>query len=136
LSATTHEERWATVRDLTAGRGPDVVIEATGNPAAIPEGLRLLRDGGTYVVAGHYTNAGETSLNPHTDLNRKHVELRGQWGTEFRHVARALRVYARHRDKLPFQKVIGGRYRLEDADRALSDVETLRVTKAIMDPRL
>jgi L-iditol 2-dehydrogenase len=136
LSATTGEERAAIVRELTAGRGPDVVIEATGNPAAIREGLQLVRDGGTYVVAGHYTDAGETSVNPHTDLNRKHVELRGQWGTEFRHVARALTVFARHRERLPFQRVIGGRYRLEDADRALEDVEALRVTKAIMDPHI
>jgi hypothetical protein len=45
---------------------------------------------------------------------------------------RALRVFARHRERLPFRDVIGGRYRLEDAGRALADVEALRVTKAII----
>jgi L-iditol 2-dehydrogenase len=136
LGTTTAAERSAALEELTSGRGADVVIEATGNPAAIREGLGLVRDGGTYVVAGHYTDAGETPINPHTDLNRKHVEVRAQWGTEFRHVARALVVYARHRDRLPFVDVIGGRYGLADADRALADVEALRVTKAIMDPEL
>jgi L-iditol 2-dehydrogenase len=111
-----------------------VVIEATGNPAAVPEGLRLLRDGGTYVVAGHYTDVGSTTLNFHTDVNRKHVQIRGQWGTEFSHVARALALFARHRDRLPFADVIGARYGLHDAGRALADVEALRVTKAVIAP--
>ena len=86
LDATTEEERLETVRCATKGRGADVVIEASGNPAAVPEGLALLRDGGTYVVAGHYTDAGGTALNPHSDINRKHAVVKGQWGTDFRHL--------------------------------------------------
>jgi threonine dehydrogenase-like Zn-dependent dehydrogenase len=127
-------ERDAAVRERTGGRGADVVIEATGNPAAVPEGLRLLRDGGTYVIAGHYTDVGTATVNFHTDVNRKHADIRGQWGTEFRHVARALAMLARHRDRLPFASVIGGRYGLTDAGRALADVEALRVTKAVIAP--
>jgi len=134
VTATSLEERAEAVAGLTGGRGPDVVIEAAGNPAAIGEGLDLVRDGGTYVVAGHYTDAGATSLNPHTQINRKHVDVRGQWGTDFHHLVRALRVFARHRARLPFRDVIGGRYGLEDAGRALADVESLGVTKAIITP--
>lgn len=134
LAATTPEERRAAVMEATAGRGADVVIEATGNPAAVPEGCALVRDGGTYVVAGHYTDAGDVLLNPHTHVNRKHVRILGQWGTEFRHVARALKVLGRHRERLPFASVIGGRYGLAEADRALEDVAALRVTKAIIEP--
>jgi len=88
------EEREAAVRQLTAGRGADVVIEAAGNPAAIPEGFRLLRDGGTYVIAGHYTDVGSVTVNFHTDVNRKHADVRGQWGTDFRHLYRALTLLA------------------------------------------
>jgi L-iditol 2-dehydrogenase len=136
VTRTTPEEREEGVRALTGGRGPDVVLEAAGRPEAVHEGLRLVREGGTYVVAGHYTDGGETSLNPHTDINRKHIQLRGQWGTEFRHVSQALAVFARHRERLPFAQVIGARYGLEGANQALADVAALRVTKAIIDPRL
>jgi L-iditol 2-dehydrogenase len=132
LERTIEDERADAIRAATGGRGPDVVIEAAGHPTAIREGLRLVRDGGVYVVAGHYTDVGETAINPHTDINRKHVDVRGQWGTDFHHLVRALRVFARHRERLPFRDVIGGRYRLEDAGRALADVEALRVTKAII----
>jgi L-iditol 2-dehydrogenase len=122
------------VRELTHGRGADVVIEATGNPDAVPEGFRMLRDGGTYVIAGHYTDRGATSINPHLDINKKHADVRGHWGTDFSHMVRALDLLARHRDRFPFADVIGGRYTLEEAGRALADVEALRVTKAVVTP--
>ena len=122
------------IRNLTGGRGADVVIEASGNAAAVPEGLALLRDGGTYVIAGHYTDAGPTEINAHKDINRKHADVRGQWGTEFHHVVRALRVLARHHARVPIQRLIGARYKLADAARALADVEALRVTKAVITP--
>lgn len=134
VGATDEAGRAAAVAGATGGRGPDVVIEATGNPAAIREGLRLAREGGRYVVAGHYTDAGDATFNPHTELNRKHLEVRGQWGTAFHHVARALTLLARHRERLPFRDVIGRRYGLEEAGRALEDVAAMRVTKAVIAP--
>ena len=113
-----------------------MIIEASGKPAAISEGLDLLRDGGTYVVGGHYTDTGTVTINPHTHINRRHADILGQWGTDFRHIVRALHMLARHRERLPFHKVIGARYGLEQAGQALDDVANLRVTKAIIDPRL
>jgi L-iditol 2-dehydrogenase len=134
LDDASAEHRKQHVADATQGRGVDVVIEASGNPRALTEGLDLLRDGGTYVVAGHYTDAGPIDINPHLDVNRKHADIRGQWGTDFRHVARALQMLAKHHARLPFAKVIGARYTLDNADRALADVAALRVTKAIITP--
>src|SRR5262245_18788852 len=52
--------RW--VKDRTNGRGADVVIEASGNPAAVGEGLDMVRDAGRYVVVGQYTDAGDVVL--------------------------------------------------------------------------
>ena len=94
----------------------------------------MIRDGGTYVVAGHYTDAGAIQMNPHLDINRKHIVLKGQWGTEFHHLVGALSLFSKHRDRLPFASVIGATYSLDAADKALKDVEELRVTKAIIQP--
>lgn len=134
LHETTPGERKERILELTGGRGPDVVIEAAGQADAVPEGLDLLRDGGTYVVVGHYSDVGEVPLNPHVDVNRKHARILGQWGTEFHHLARALTLLARHRDVLPLERIIGKRYGLEAANEALADVEELRVTKALITP--
>jgi len=130
----SREARAEAVRELTNGRGPDVIIEASGNAAAVDEGLDLLRDGGTYVIAGHYTDAGPVTINPHVHVNRRHADIRGQWGTDFRHIVQALRLLARHHERLPFHRVIGARYGLEDTQKALDDVASLRVTKAIVEP--
>jgi L-iditol 2-dehydrogenase len=134
LEADPAGAREEAILDLTNGRGADVVIEACGNPEAIPEGFSLLRDGGTLVVAGHYTDAGPVRINPHSDINRKHADVRGRWGTELHHVARALGVLARHHDRFPFARIIGGRYGLAEANQALEDVANLSVTKAIIEP--
>lgn len=134
LSGDPLERREARIRELTQGRGADVVIEAAGVPAAVPEGLRLLRDGGTYVIAGHYSDTGTALINPHLDINRKHAQVRGRWGCEFHHFHRALQLFAKHRDRLPFDRVIGRRYPLEQAGTALANVEALAVTKAVITP--
>jgi L-iditol 2-dehydrogenase len=134
LQTTTEEERRERILDRTGGRGPDVIIEAAGHSSAVPEGLSLLRDGGTYVIVGHYTEAGEIPLNPHVDLNRKHARVLGQWGTDFHHLARALTLLARHSEKLPMDRIVGRSYGLEAANGALADVEALKVTKALIRP--
>ncbi len=134
LENTTRAERKERVLELTGGRGADVVIEAAGHASAVPEGFDLLRDGGTYVIVGHYSDVGEIPLNPHLDVNRKHARILGQWGTDFHHLARALTLLARHAEALPLQRIIGKRYSLEEANEALADVEALRVTKALITP--
>src|SRR5262249_37383037 len=48
----TAEARLARVRELTDGRGADVVFELSGAPYAFAEGLDFLRPGGRYAVVG------------------------------------------------------------------------------------
>jgi len=122
------------VRERTSGRGADVVIEASGNPAAVPEGLDMVRDAGTYVVVGQYTDAGDATINPHQHLNRRHVTLRGCWGFEFTHLHRALQLMARHLRRFPWRELVSREYPLEDAARALADMERLVVVKALVRP--
>jgi L-iditol 2-dehydrogenase len=134
VSGDPEEKRETTVREMTAGRGVDVAIECAGHPSTISEGFRLLRDGGTYVIAGHYTDVGPATINPHIDINKKHADVRGRWGLDFGHLYRALQIFAKNSERLPFARVIGKRYSLEQANEALADVEALKVTKAIIAP--
>jgi L-iditol 2-dehydrogenase len=128
------EERAARVRELTGGRGVDVVIEAAGAPDAVAQSLDLVRDGGRVVIAGHYTDTGEARINPHWQINRKHVDLRGCWGSDFSHLHRAVNLAARFGDRVPWKEMIGGSYTLEQAGRALAAVEQREVTKAVIVP--
>lgn len=88
------EERREWVLDRTAGRGADVAIEATGSPAAVVQAMRYARDAGRVVIVGQYTDGGEVSFNPHLDLNRKHLDIRGCWGSDFSHFYRSVQIMA------------------------------------------
>jgi len=124
--------RW--VLDRTAGRGADVVVEASGNPSAVVEGLEMTRDGGRYVVVGQYTDAGDATLNPHRHLNRRHVTLLGCWGYEYSHLHRAVVLMAKHGARWRWRELISAEYRLADAAQALDDMAGLRVVKALIRP--
>src|SRR5208283_2012358 len=58
-------ERLQMVRDLTNGRGADMVIECAGVPQAVPEALDMLRIGGLLVEAGNFSDLGEVPFSPH-----------------------------------------------------------------------
>lgn len=131
---TDPAERIRWVRDRTSGRGADVAIEASGNPAAVPEGLEMLRDAGRYVVVGQYTDAGDVLLNPHRHVNRKHATVLGCWGYEFSHLHRALAMMVRHNSRFRWRELVSREYALEEAGQALEDMERLRVVKALIRP--
>ena len=132
--ATPRRERLSQVRDMTRGRGVDVVIECSGHPDAVSEGLDLVRDGGRVVVCGHYTDNGAVEIHPHYQINRKHVELRGCWGSRYEHFHRAVEIGARFGDEKPWREMVGGTYALGDAAQALKAVEERSAVKALIRP--
>src|SRR5579862_1118172 len=62
------DDRLKIVRDMTNGRGADMVIECAGVPQAIPEALEMLRLGGLLVEAGNFSDLGEVPISPHRHL--------------------------------------------------------------------
>lgn len=135
LGTTSPEERMTIVRDATGGRGVDIGIEASGAPRAVEEAFGLIRDGGRYVIAGHYTNAGPSQVNAHDHINRKHLEIRGCWGSEAGHFVRALTVLERHAHHVPWRDIGGAVYPLGRLNEALADAEAMRFPKALVDPQ-
>jgi len=49
---STHEDAIAAVREATAGRGADVVVDAAGDPALIAPAIEMLAPGGRLLVYG------------------------------------------------------------------------------------
>ncbi|MBM3190125.1 MAG: zinc-binding dehydrogenase [Chloroflexi bacterium] len=129
-------ERAERVLEATAGRGADITIEASGNPKAINEGFRMTRDAGRYVIVGQYTDMGDIRVNPHVDINKKHLEIRGTWGIDFSHLWRAMRVLAKHGERYQWERFVSRSYSLEAANEAIADVESYRTVKALIDPNL
>ena len=128
------EERRRWLLDQTRQRGADLVIEATGNPAAVREGLELVRDGGRMVVVGQYTDAGDITISPHRHINRKHLTLLGSWGYEFRHLYLAMGGLEQTRQRYDWANFITREYGLDQAAMALDDMKRQTVLKALIRP--
>lgn len=136
LNFQKHSERdrleW--VRKESGGHGADVVIECTGAPAAVVEAMRFARDAGRVVVVGQYTDHGEVGFNPHADLNKKHVDVRGCWGSDYSHFHRGLAMLRVKRAAHLWQSMKLEKYGLSDVNEALAKVEKGEVVKALVAP--
>ena len=128
------DDRVAEVRLRTRGRGTDVVIEASGSPDAVSQALDMVRDGGRVVICGHYTDNGPVTLHPHWQINRKHVEIRGCWGSRYEHFHRAVQLAAQFGGRFPWREMVSGRYPLDRANEALAAVESRTALKALITP--
>jgi len=59
----TPESRVDRVKQLTEGRGADIVVEVVGYPQVVPEGLEMLRRGGTFLEIGNIWPDSTVSLD-------------------------------------------------------------------------
>jgi len=119
----------------TQGRGADVCIEATGAPVAVAQALRWARDAGRVTVVGQYTDHGPMEINPHTELNRKHLTVRGVWGSDYSHFFRSVQALRDPRAASAFGQITTKAYTLAQANEALADVEAGRSVKALIGGR-
>jgi threonine dehydrogenase-like Zn-dependent dehydrogenase len=134
FTTASSEERREWVLMHTAGRGADVVIEATGAPDAVVDAMRYARDAGSVVVLGQYTDHGEVAFNPHTELNRKHLAVQGVWGSDYSHFHRAVELLRDPSRAAAWEPIRLQRFGLEDANRAVDEVAGGVVIKALIDP--
>lgn len=116
---TQATQRISLVRDLTHGRGADVVIECAGIPQVIPEALEMLRVGGLLVEAGNFSDLGEVSISPHRHLCSKNVRILGVGGEEAGSYGPSLRQMARYMRQYPLRSFVSHRYPLKDAEAAV-----------------
>jgi L-iditol 2-dehydrogenase len=139
IELASESERLEWVREQTEGRGADVTIEATGAPVAVVQAMRFTRDAGRVVIVGQYTDhgpvPGEAAFNPHLDLNKKHLDVRGCWGSDFSHFYRAAQLMGDSIHAQRWSNMKLDRYDLAHANDALAAVASGAVLKALIDPR-
>ncbi len=125
------KDRINRVLELTNGRGADLVIEASGALTAVQEGLQMVRDAGRYLVIGQYVDRGPTLINPYL-ITGKQIKVIGSKGFTPRHTYKALKFIETL--EYPLEKLITGKFRLEDTEKALRAVERRDVVKAVVSP--
>src|SRR5215207_6047380 len=100
----TPKERIEVVRGLTGPFGADLVIDCSGHPSAGPEGIEMLRDGGTYVEMGQFTDAGAIETNWHR-ICTKDVVVFGSWAFTANDIPLGIAMLDRARDRYPWSEM-------------------------------
>lgn len=132
-TARAPEDRIAAVREKTGGYGADVVLECVGHPSAIGEGMEMCRDGGKYLVLGHYCDAGTVAFNPHV-ITRKQLQVFGSWSSEPRHLKAAIEFLSTTAERFPFTSMVSHRFPLERANEALQTTASWQSAKSVIVP--
>jgi threonine dehydrogenase-like Zn-dependent dehydrogenase len=134
VGETSAEERIAFVRELTAGRGADVVVDCAGVPEALPEGLEIARKGGTYIEPGAFVEMGTVPISPHRHLCAKSIRLIGATNHPHTGYGPALELLEHYGDALGFRELITHRFRLDEAERAMETAFTPETGKILVAP--
>jgi threonine dehydrogenase-like Zn-dependent dehydrogenase len=121
------------------GLGADVVINATGMPAAtVNDGLKLLRNGGTYVDVGSFSDTGASTLNFSSEVLRKGIKLHCVPDTGDRYFVKAVAVL--ENGDTHFEALVSHQFGLEkisDVFHQLTRKEPLdgrQPVKVLLDP--
>ena len=135
VDETTPEERVQAVRDRTDGRGADVAVDCAGVPSVVPEGLEMLRKGGTYIECGAFVEMGTVPISPHRHLCSKSVRLIGMTNhpyTGYDAMLRQLEIYG---DALAIASIITDSFPIDDAAAALQRSMEPSSGKVVIDAR-
>lgn len=114
------------VRELTGGKGAEVLIDFVGEGGATSEGIAMLREAGDYFVVGY----GEDISVPTIDIISSEINIIGNLVGSYNDLQDLMALAARGAVTLHTQK-----YKLDDFQQAVSDLDAGKVRgRAILVP--
>ncbi len=119
------------VLNRTEGVGADIVLESSGNPEALQQGLQMLRKGGTLLLIGLPSQAVQLDLA--TQVILKEATIRGFHGREmYRTWERVLPLV--QRGAIPTTPVVTHRLPLADYEEGFAAASERRAGKVLLVP--
>ncbi len=109
----------AVAREVAGPYGFDAAIEVCGQPAAVADGIRALKIGGRYVLAGCVFPGALAEIDLQTVTTRL-LCLRGLHNYTPRDLLAALRFLQRFQHRFPFSHVVGKTFPLERIEDAFA----------------
>jgi threonine dehydrogenase-like Zn-dependent dehydrogenase len=132
------KERVNLVRTWTGNFGADVACDFVGFPEVIPEGIEMLRPGGTYLEIGTISRGAKVELEP-AQLVWGAKRIVGVIMYDAGVIPKALDFLVRNRTRWPFERLLSHKYPLERIDDAFAQSEwrakdTTSITRAALVP--
>jgi L-iditol 2-dehydrogenase len=120
------------ILDVTDGRGADVVIECTGQPAVWEQAIHYVRRGGTVVLFGGCPAGTRVSFDT-ARLHYDQITLMSPFHFTPRDVRKAHRLLSEK--KIDGRPLISGTYAFQDLDRVLTLLQQGQGIKYALVPR-
>lgn len=120
------EDPAARLRDLTGGVGPDVCIEAAGQPESLLACFSAVRTAGMVVFNGEQ---GAVPISPSDQFIRRDITAVGSWFYHFSEFAQMLNLY---RNGLRLLELISHRIPFEEADAAYKQFASRQSGKVLL----
>ena len=117
----TPEARVARVKELTDGRGADIVVEVVGIAAATVEGLDMVRFNGKFVDIGNIVPHPVSF--PATKVITQQIQWRGLMHYNPWIIPAALDFLVRTRDRYPLTQVVSHSFPLAEVNKAFAFAE-------------
>ena len=133
-STTSPEERIDLIRQLTRGRGADVVLHMANRPASFVEGIEMLKRGGMMLEMGVFAETGETTINVHRHITSKNIRLIGLTNHPSTGYGPALTLMERYADRYPLEEMVSHEYALGDVEAAMHMSMSTQSLKVVMTP--
>ena len=132
-SKTTAAERAEIVRQETKGIGADIVVDCTGVPEVIPEGLEFLRKAGMFIECGLFVDMGPSEINMHM-VCAKNLRIIGMYNHSHTDYSRTMDMMLRNINNFPWPKFISSVYPLDKITEAIKKSMEPESMKVVIDP--
>jgi L-iditol 2-dehydrogenase len=115
-------DRAARIRELTGGRGADIVMELVGHPSLMEEGVGMLASGGTFVQVGLTMADAEARVHPVSLLRGKTIVGSIMYRPQV--LPMLLDILSRTDGEIPpFDLIVSRTYPLSEINEALAEME-------------
>jgi threonine dehydrogenase-like Zn-dependent dehydrogenase len=129
---STPEARVDRVKELTGGRGADVLMEVSGAQGAFNEGIRAANRGARYVVIGQV--GGEPTPVPAYEVTHKQLDIRGVWSAEADSYYLCMLFLDKYQDRFDWDRLISNHYSLEQMNEAIASMKRHAEIKPMIYP--
>jgi len=115
------------IRELTAGRGADVSIEAAGRPETLKQCFAAVRTAGKVLINGEQQ---KVELSPSSDFIRRDITAVGSW---FFHIGEFDAMVQTYRDGLDVSRLVSHVLPGEEAGHAFEQFAAGQTAKVLLD---
>jgi len=129
------KDRQTRMRELTGGKGPDVVLEVAGIPEAFIDSVNLVRNGGRVLELGNISGGLTAPIAP-SMVTFKSIEIHGIATYPPHYLKKSLDFLSAHMNRYPYLELCDAKFSLSRAAEALDKSERREITRAALFPTL